>query len=65
MADKYECSSCGKKLGSGFGMQAGRKCVRCNYIYCVECSNAKVGFLASGHGKCPRCGKKAMKMDHI
>lgn len=62
---KYECSSCGKKLGSGFGKVAGRKCVKCGYIYCPECCNAHLGFLASGAGKCPRCGGKAVKMEHI
>lgn len=64
MGDTYECSSCGKKLGSGAGKSAGRKCVRCGYIYSAECCNASTGFLASGDGKCPRCGKEAKKMDH-
>jgi len=65
MGDKYQCSNCGKKLGSGFGLEAGRKCIRCGYIYCRECCDAKTGFLASGHGKCPRCGNEARKMEHI
>ena len=32
MADNYECSNCGKKLGSGLGKSAGRKRERCASI---------------------------------
>jgi hypothetical protein len=65
VSDNYKCSGCGKKLGSGAGSEAGRKCVRCGYIYCAHCCNASTGFLASGNGECPRCGNKAVKLDHV
>ena len=62
MGDTYQCSQCGKKIGSGFGQQAPRKCVKCGYMYCPNCIDTSV---FSGAGKCPRCGGEAKKMDHV